>query len=130
MSIIHKTGKANRNLVHSSDPVYYWLVITCINKDILLIIFIYLYRFKIEIGKKFRGRISQVKIWAKNLTLTDVYQLDENKDYVPPGSTVVHGWYNFKMNKGVVKKNPTQIEKEVCDVPACTSSGIVTSNRI
>nr|XP_034312620.1 uncharacterized protein LOC105346442 isoform X2 [Crassostrea gigas] len=26
------------------------------------------------------------------------------------------------MNKGVVKKSPTQIEKEVCDVPACSSS--------
>lgn len=84
------------------------------------------FRFKVEIGKKFGGRISQVKIWANSLTINDVYQLDENKDYNPSGSTVVHGWYNYRMNKGVVKKSPTQIEKEVCDVPACSSSGIVT----
>ncbi|XP_065921864.1 uncharacterized protein [Magallana gigas] len=79
--------------------------------------------FKVEIGKKFEGRISQVKIWANSLTISDVYHIDENKDYNPPGSTVVHGWYNYRMNKGVVKKSPTQIEnEEVCDVPACSSS--------
>eukprot|EP00105_Crassostrea_gigas_P030833 XP_011453294.1 PREDICTED: uncharacterized protein LOC105346438 isoform X1 [Crassostrea gigas] len=78
--------------------------------------------FKVNIGKTFGGRISQVKIWANSLTISDVYKLVENKDYMPPGSTVVHGWYNFKMNKGVVKKSPSQIEKDVCDVPACSSS--------
>lgn len=68
--------------------------------------------------------MSQVKVWANSLTISDVYQLDENKDYVPPESTVVHGWYNFKMNKGVVKKSPSQIEKDVCDIPSCSSSGM------
>lgn len=68
-----------------------------------------------------------MKIWANSLTISDVYHIDENKDYNPPGSIVVHGWYNYRMNKGVVKKSPTQIEnEEVCDVPACSSSGIVT----
>lgn len=89
---------------------------------------IYIYRFKFNIGKAFGGRISQVKIWANSLTISDVYKLDGNKDYIPPGSTVVHGWYNFKMTKGVNKKSPTQIERDVCDVPACSSSGILPLN--
>ncbi|XP_056017716.1 sushi, von Willebrand factor type A, EGF and pentraxin domain-containing protein 1-like isoform X1 [Ostrea edulis] len=76
----------------------------------------------VEVGKKFGGRLSQVKLWANSLQSSDMFKLHNNKDYVPAGSVVIYGWYNYKMSKGVVKKIPSQIQKEVCDVPACSQS--------
>lgn len=76
-----------------------------------------------EIGKKFSGRISHVMIWANSISITDVYKLSGDRTYHPEGFTVVHGWYNYKMTKGAVKKSPTQIDKEICDVPACSKAG-------
>lgn len=46
-----------------------------------------------------------MKIWVNSLIISDVYYIDENKDYNLFGLIVVYGWYNYRMNKGVVKKS-------------------------
>ncbi|XP_062579451.1 sushi, von Willebrand factor type A, EGF and pentraxin domain-containing protein 1-like, partial [Saccostrea cucullata] len=85
----------------------------------------------VEVGKKFGGRLSQVKIWSNSLNRNDMFQLFNNKDFQPPaGSTVVHGWYNYKMSKGVLKKFPSRIkDDQVCDIPACSKSDKLKPKR-
>lgn len=82
-----------------------------------------------EIGKKFSGRISNVKIWANSTSISDVHTLKANRNHNPDGFTIVHGWYNYKMTKGAVKKSPSQADNDICDVPACLGSGTRVVNK-
>ncbi|XP_062613367.1 uncharacterized protein LOC134275144, partial [Saccostrea cucullata] len=79
--------------------------------------------FNIEIGKRYGGRISQVKFWNSSIANADMLRLSSDRNHKPAGATLIHGWYNYKMNKGAMKKITTQIENDsICDVPACSPS--------